>query len=146
LADHAPPRRPTAAATKPIMLYDGDCGFCTHWIHRISGWSRPRVPIVAYQSVDLAPLGVTAWRADREVLYVNAGGQVYGGAQAFARMLLTGRATWRAVGVLLAVPPTRWLAAGVYRVVANNRMRLPAGTAACAVPRQPDPTPFEHGA
>lgn len=117
------------------MLYDGDCGFCTHWINRIDGWSRPKVSIAPYQTVDLEPYGVTAERADREVLYIDAGGRVYGGAQAFARLLLTGRAAWRPVGVLLAVPPVRWVAAGVYRVVAKNRMRLPGGTAACAVPR-----------
>jgi predicted DCC family thiol-disulfide oxidoreductase YuxK len=117
------------------MLYDGDCGFCTHWINRISGWSRPAVPLAAYQMVDLERYGVTAERADREVLFIDAAGRVYGGAQAFARLLRTGRAAWRPVGVLLAVPPVRWIAAGVYRLVAVNRMRLPGGTAACAVPR-----------
>ncbi|RKN45514.1 DUF393 domain-containing protein [Micromonospora endolithica] len=121
------------------MLYDGDCGFCTRSINDISGRVRPATPIAAYQTVDLAAWGVTASRADHEVLYVEPSGRVYGGAQAFARLLRTGRPAWRPVGFLLALPPTRWLAAGVYRLVADNRMRLPGGTAACAVPRPPHP-------
>ncbi|WFE54809.1 MULTISPECIES: DUF393 domain-containing protein [unclassified Micromonospora] len=137
MADHASPRRIPAAPAGPIMLYDGDCGFCTQSINRISGWVRPDVTIAAYQTVDLAPLGVTAERADHEVLYIDAAGRVHGGAQAFARLLRVGRPAWRPVGVLLALPPTRWLAAGVYRLVADNRTRLPGGTAACAIPRPP---------
>ena len=50
-----------------------------------------------------------------------------------------GRARGDITGVLCAVagalpfvPPTSWVAEGVYRVVAANRMRLPGGTPACA--------------
>jgi predicted DCC family thiol-disulfide oxidoreductase YuxK len=35
---------------------------------------------------------------------------------------------------VLRTPPVRWLAAGVYRLIANNRQRMPGGTAACALP------------
>jgi len=29
----------------------------------------------------------------------------------------------------------RWIAAGVYRLIANNRQRMPGGTTACALPQ-----------
>jgi predicted DCC family thiol-disulfide oxidoreductase YuxK len=41
---------------------------------------------------------------------------------------------WKAVGVVLQVPPISWLAALVYVVVAKNRHRLPGGTPACKLP------------
>jgi predicted DCC family thiol-disulfide oxidoreductase YuxK len=34
----------------------------------------------------------------------------------------------------MRVPPLRWIAHGVYRLVANNRDRMPGGTAACKLP------------
>ena len=35
---------------------------------------------------------------------------------------------------LCLVPPASWVAAGVYRLIAINRSRLPGGTAACSMP------------
>jgi hypothetical protein len=57
-------------------------------------------------------------------------------------MLLRARWPFRPVGALILLPPISWLAAGVYRLIANNRYRLPGGTPACAVPQaRPAPTP-----
>lgn len=41
---------------------------------------------------------------------------------------------WPLLGALLTLPPVRWAAWGVYRLVANNRQRMPGGTSACALP------------
>jgi hypothetical protein len=39
----------------------------------------------------------------------------------------------------MLLPPVSWLAAGVYSLVAANRMRLPGGTPACAVQTDDQP-------
>ena len=44
---------------------------------------------------------------------------------------------WALLGRLLQLPLVRVLADRVYRVLAANRMRLPGGTAACALPPRP---------
>lgn len=95
---------------------------------------RPRCETVAWQHADLVSLGVTEERARHEALWVTPTGRVYGGAQAVAKALLSAGGVWSVVGAVLTLPPVRWVAHGLYRLVADNRGRLPGGTAACAVP------------
>jgi predicted DCC family thiol-disulfide oxidoreductase YuxK len=126
---------------KPVLIYDGDCGFCTRSANVLM-----RLPVDAeatpYQFANLALYGTTEERANHEVLWVDRSGQVHGGAQAVARLLLSAGGAYAAAGWLLRTPPVRWIAAGVYRLIANNRQRMPGGTAACALP----PAARESGA
>jgi predicted DCC family thiol-disulfide oxidoreductase YuxK len=115
---------------RPVLLYDGDCGFCTSSARFIERRIPADAGIVPYQRADLDGLGVTAERARREVLWA-AGGRVYGGAHAVARLLTAAGGRWRPLGLLLRVPPVSWIAQGVYRLVSANRYRLPGGTPAC---------------
>ncbi|MBA0050842.1 DUF393 domain-containing protein [Streptomyces sp. AJS327] len=118
----------------PVLVYDGDCGFCTSCAHRAQRLVRPRCTVVPWQLVDLADLGVSEERAAREVLWVTPPGTVYGGAQAVAKALLSAGGGWAVLGgALRGLPPLRWAAHAVYRLVAANRHRLPGGTPACAL-------------
>ncbi|MFI8852077.1 thiol-disulfide oxidoreductase DCC family protein [Streptomyces sp. NPDC053499] len=123
----------------PVLLYDGDCGFCTSAVRFAERRVRPRCTYEPWQFADpaeLAALGVTRERAEHEVLWVTPAGAVYGGAQAVAKALLSaGGGAWPVVGAVLTLPPFRWAAHVGYRVIAANRHRLPGGTAACAVAR-----------
>ncbi|MFF8831168.1 thiol-disulfide oxidoreductase DCC family protein [Streptomyces sp. NPDC015131] len=119
--------------TRPVLVYDGDCGFCTTSAGVVERRLRPDCDIVPRQFADLASLGVTPDRAAHEVLWVTPTGTVYGGARAVAKVLLRAGGGWAPLGALLMLPPARWLAPLVYRLVADNRHRLPGATAACAV-------------
>ncbi|MCO5975007.1 thiol-disulfide oxidoreductase DCC family protein [Actinoallomurus soli] len=124
--------------TRPVLVYDGDCGICTKAVRLIGARGRRlRVPaeaeVVPFQHADLPALGTTAERAAYEVLWIEDG-RVYGGAQAVARLLTDAGGFWRPLGLLTRVPPFRWAAHGVYRLIANNRHRLPGGTPVCALP------------
>ncbi|GAA0687319.1 hypothetical protein GCM10010193_46590 [Kitasatospora atroaurantiaca] len=136
-------------ATDPVLIFDGDCAFCTTcatWAERYlraslssGGWEA-----VPFQFADLPALddraggqGLVTWdRAEREILWITPAGQVYGGGQAAARLLMRSGGAWAYLGGLLALPPVRPLAAAVYRLISSNRHRLPGGTPACALPRQ----------
>ncbi|MEV4787204.1 DUF393 domain-containing protein [Streptomyces tuirus] len=119
---------------RPVLIFDGDCGFCTTSVDLARRLVRPRCEAVAWQHADLVSLGVTEERACYEALWVTPTGRVYGGAQAVAKVLLSAGGVWTMWGAVLTLPPVRWVAHGVYRLVADNRGRLPGGTAACAVP------------
>ena len=131
------------AMARPTLVYDGDCGICTKAAGLITPRTergrdrRLRIPadaeIVAFQFADLEALGTTAERAEYELLWVTDG-RVYGGAQAVAKLLINAGRGWAVLGLLARVPPFRWIAHGVYRLIANNRHRLPGGTPACALP------------
>jgi predicted DCC family thiol-disulfide oxidoreductase YuxK len=49
-------------------------------------------------------------------------------------MLTAAGGLWTVPGVVMRVPPVSWVAHGVYRLVADNRQRMPGGTAACMLP------------
>jgi len=127
----------------PVLLYDGDCGFCTTSVRTgervlgTRGWSA-----VPYQFADLDALAaftggqVSEERAEHEVLWITPLGRVHGGAQAIARVLMRRGGAWAWAGAVLTLPGARGVAALVYRAVSANRHRLPGGTPACALPRR----------
>lgn len=118
----------------PVLVYDGDCAFCTSSVNVLTRRVRPRCTVTPWQFADLDTLGITRQRAEREVLWVSPPGTVYGGAQAVAKLLLSAGGGWAWLGGLLTLPPVRWIAHGVYRFVAANRGWLPGGSPACALP------------
>ncbi|MEV0528856.1 DUF393 domain-containing protein [Streptomyces sp. NPDC050439] len=118
---------------QPVLVFDGDCGFCTTSVRFVERRVRPRCEIIPWQFADLEALGVPQERAEYEVLWVTPTGTVYGGSQAVAKALLSAGPGWSVLGALLTLPPLRWAAHVVYRLIANNRHRLPGGTAACAL-------------
>ncbi|WP_329142262.1 DUF393 domain-containing protein [Streptomyces sp. NBC_01456] len=119
---------------QPVLVYDGDCAFCTSSVRFAERRLRPRCTATPWQFADLTGLGITQQRAEHEVLWVTPAGDVHGGAQAVAKLLLSSRGAWPVVGALLTLPPVRRPAHGAYRLIARNRHRLPGGTAACAMP------------
>lgn len=136
---------PTALRTGAVLVFDGDCGFCTTSVT----WLADRFPgafaVAPYQRVDLESLGLTARECDEKVQWI---GDVTApvttraeGAAAVGALLRTGgRARGglvglaaRGLGALAVVRPTSYVADAVYAVVAKNRQRLPGGTPACAL-------------
>ena len=115
-----------------LMLNDADCGFCMRTARLVP---RLGVDIEAstIQDVDLVALEVDADRAVLEMPYVRPDGQVDYGHRAFASILRTGPLPWRVVGWLMTTALVEPLAIRAYRAVAQNRHRLPGGTAACSL-------------
>ena len=120
----------------PVLIFDADCGFCTRCVDVLK-----RLPhgadVQAFQFADLDGFGTTEARAQREVLWVDATGRISGGAQAIARLLINSGGVCALAGWVMRTAPVRWVAAGVYKLIAKNRQRMPGGTAACAIPSLP---------
>ncbi len=115
-----------------MLVYDGDCAFCTRCVGVLERIG-PKAEIVAWQLTDLDPLGVTEEQAAAAVQWVEVDGTVRAGHEAIAAALSAAGPFWKAVAWILLLPGISWLAAKVYRLVAANRYRLPGGTPACAV-------------
>jgi predicted DCC family thiol-disulfide oxidoreductase YuxK len=122
----------------PLVIFDGDCAFCTssaHWVaRRLNRRPGPNAALVPWQFTDLTALGTTAERAQREALWVGTDGEIRGGAAAFAEWLTFRGGAYAVGGRLMNLPLVRSLAAAVYRVIAKNRHRMPGGSPACALP------------
>jgi len=115
-----------------VLIYDGDCGFCT----TSARWIQRRLPadvaVVAWQSLDDLPAwGLTVDDVNVAAWWVEPPGSPLGGHLAIGAALRRGRRLWPLVGRALLAPPLRWIGGPVYRWVARNRYRLPGATAAC---------------
>lgn len=117
----------------PVLVFDGDCAFCTASVRRYERWVARRPVVVAWQWADLDRLGLTPQQCTEALQWVGADGRCRSGAAAVAAALRHAGRGWALLGWLLSAPLVRTLAAWVYRWVATNRHRLPGGTAACSI-------------
>jgi predicted DCC family thiol-disulfide oxidoreductase YuxK len=120
------------------LVYDGDCAFCTSSVRVMKKLRLTADVVVPWQRADLPSLGLTAQQCQTSVQLVQPG-RTTSGAKAFAHLLLAAAPWWKPIGALLLLPPFSWLAAVLYRLIADNRTRLPGGTPACAVPPAEQP-------
>ncbi len=116
---------------RPVLLYEGDCAFCTTCA-RVLERIGPDAEIVAWQFADLAELGITEEQASDALQWVQINGTVRSGHEAIAAVLNTAGPIWKIISRTVLLPGISWMAAKVYRLVADNRYRLPGSTPACA--------------
>lgn len=123
----------------PLLLFDGECGFCTLSVLWLMRRLRRPVRIEPWQRTALADYGLTPELADRYAWWIERGRPLEPGYRAGARALMACGGAWAWVGRLLIVPPVAWLARLAYRLIAINRGRLPGVTPACRRPEWPPP-------
>lgn len=125
---------------RPVLVFDGDCAFCTTSARFAERWVvRGRaISVRPWQHLDLEQLGLTEDQCLAAVQWVGKGGQVASGHAAIAATLRAGHPVWRPAGVLLVAPGLSWLFAKVYAWVAAHRYQMPGGTPACRV-KDPNP-------
>ncbi|MFM7146075.1 MAG: thiol-disulfide oxidoreductase DCC family protein [Actinomycetales bacterium] len=124
--------RPTGQATG-LVVFDGDCAFCTRSVDWARRWIRPQVGFIPWQRADLGALGLTVEDCSAALQFVNSAGVVHAGGRAVCAMLEAGRVPWPLVGRLASLPGVRAVVDAVYRLVARHRHRLPGASAACAL-------------
>lgn len=117
----------------PVLIFDGDCAFCTSaagWIAR--KWREPArtTPWQFLTADEETHFGVTKEQAKAQVWWVDRRGAV-GAEQAVARALAHAGAGWRVLGFLIGARAGRPLMHPIYFVVARHRHRLPGATPAC---------------
>ena len=65
-----------------ILIFDGDCAFCTKSAGFITRRIRPTTDVQAWQSLDLESFGLTADQCSNAVQWVSDSGQIKSGAPA----------------------------------------------------------------
>jgi predicted DCC family thiol-disulfide oxidoreductase YuxK len=121
--------------TRPVLVYDGDCAFCTSSV-RLLEKIGPAAEIVAWQHTDLEALGLSEEEAAAAVQWVGIDDTVRSGHEAIAAALDSAGGLWALAGRALLSAGIAPLAAGAYRLIADNRHHLPGGTPACALEPQ----------
>ena len=135
--DHSTPKRYGSIVhgeTTPFLVYDGDCSFCrssARWL--TTRWQGPEQAI-AWQHLSpdrLQRVGLSLDEVRQAAWWIDPSLHHSRGALAIAHALKAAHGWPSVAGQVLLVPPFRWLAAGVYPLIARWRHRLPGGTPAC---------------
>ncbi len=92
--------------------------------------STPRSRGKSSAKSKLTSLGLDLDDVSRAAWWVEDGRRD-GGHRAVARSLIAAGGVWGVVGRFLLVPPLCWFAAIGYRIVADNRGRLPGHAPSC---------------
>ncbi|MEP6812188.1 MAG: DCC1-like thiol-disulfide oxidoreductase family protein [Actinomycetota bacterium] len=120
----------------PMLIYDGDCSFCTASANWAAARWRGRARAVPWQTLapdELAAHALTLDDVRCAAWWINEAGHRSRGHLAIAEALRAGEGGSATVGRVLLVPPFRWIGVAVYPLIARWRHRLPGGTPACRI-------------
>jgi predicted DCC family thiol-disulfide oxidoreductase YuxK len=106
----------------PLLIYDGDCSFCTastNWAAaRWSGRARA-IPWQTLTSVELSAHELTREDVRCAAWWIDEDGRHLRGHLAIAQALRAGSGWWGFVGRVLFVRPFRWVGGAVYLLIAR---------------------------
>jgi len=120
--------------SKQVLIFDGDCAFCSSSARLLRRMTRNKIPIEPYQKLDLESLGLTSELTSKAVYFVS-GNTRFVAAAAIAQALISSKTIWALAGCFLKLPVIRSIAKPIYYLVAANRHRLPGGTPECQLPQ-----------
>jgi predicted DCC family thiol-disulfide oxidoreductase YuxK len=108
----------------PLLIYDGDCGFCKYWVRYWQRLTGDRVAYAPYQEVAAQYPEIPVAAFQRAVQYVAPDGKIASGAEA-ALLTLShagGKGFW--LTLYRHVPGFAAIAEGMYAFVASHRAAL----------------------
>jgi predicted DCC family thiol-disulfide oxidoreductase YuxK len=119
----------------PLLIFDGDCGFCTSAANYILKHSSTKIVAEPFQFLDPSSYGLTLEDVTAKV-YLIVDEKKFAGHEAFAVLFqIQNNLLLRVFGKVMLVPPLLWLSKPGYALVAKFRHKLPGGTPACKMPR-----------
>ena len=131
-------RSPCVGHNGRVLIYDGDCAFCTTAAHWLEDHLATPITVVPWQQIHhLDELGLTVEDVSTAVYWVDAYGRTSRGHLGVARALTMTKGPLAVLGWIGLVPPFTWATAPLYRLAARYRHRLPGATEACRMPTSP---------
>ncbi|HEX4263722.1 MAG TPA: lipase maturation factor family protein [Verrucomicrobiae bacterium] len=112
-----------APPEKPLLVYDGDCGFCKLWIHRWQCVTGERIDYLPSQDPQIAERFPEIPRAvfDSSVQLIEPDGSVHSGAEAIFQSLAHNRDFHWLLDIYQVFPLFAHFTEWAYRLVARHR-------------------------
>lgn len=120
-----------SAIASHVLIYDGDCAFCSLWVTRLRQWLPLFPSVVTSQSINPDDYALSDDDLAHYAWYITEHHQYAGHLAASALLRAQPRFALRLLGHLIATPPLSLLAALTYSFISRFRHRLPGGTASC---------------
>lgn len=127
-------RVPGRGQEQPLLIFDGDCGFCSTCARWATRHLPPIVQVMPWQELNLETIGLTHDDVAKAVWWRNADGSLFTGHKAIGIALKSCGAGWPFVGHVCVTAPTSWAARAMYGLISKYRHRLSGGTPACKIP------------
>ena len=109
------------APDRPVMVFDGDCGFCRRWIERWRHTTGDRIDYVAFQDAGSRFADIPQEQFAQAVHLIEADGHVARGAEAVFRALAVGAGRRWPLWCYRHVPFAASITESCYRAVARHR-------------------------
>ncbi len=137
------PQVPAFPDDRPVIVFDGHCGFCSGWARFVLRHDRKRVFRLLPAQTGLGRALYRHYGLDPEDYETNIlieGGKAWFRSEASIRMAEGLGMPWAIAGAFRALP--RGLRDRLYGVVARNRLRIAGRTEACMRPEPADADRF----
>jgi lipase maturation factor 1 len=115
------PARVSHPPAKPLLIWDGECHFCQHWIERWRIITGSEVDYAPYQEIAERFPEIPREQFQRSVVYIDRNGQVFVAAAAVYRSLRYCRSKKWLWWSYERVPGFAAVSELAYRVIAANR-------------------------
>ena len=109
---------------KPILIYDGNCGFCLYWIDVWKNKTKDRVEYSPYQSLGNQFPQMSLDQFQRSVQLVKPGGEITEGEKAVLETLAYNPSLEWLLRTYRNVPLFAKAAEAIYYFVAKRRSTL----------------------
>ena len=106
---------------KPIIIYDGDCGFCRRWIERWRKITGEQMEYAPYQEAASRFPKISEKEFTTAVQLIEPNGKIYSAAEAVFRTLAVRRGWQWLLWSYSRLPGVRPISEALYRLVANHR-------------------------
>lgn len=105
-----------------MLIYDGDCGFCS----KAAAWANEnlKISVEPWQRAELSALGLTEEECRTAVQWSGVGEPPKAGGAAVAEALQHGPGAWPYLGATMSIPAFAPAIERAYRFVANRRGHL----------------------
>lgn len=109
---------------KPVLVFDGDCNFCRHWIRRWQRVTGDRVEYVPFQDASIPQRfpELSLEKCATAVHLITVEGKVFQGAEAVFLAREYGPGRHFGIWAYRHVPGFAALSEFCYRIVARHRM------------------------
>jgi lipase maturation factor 1 len=111
---------------RPLMIYDGDCGFCRVAVERWRNATKAEIEYAPYQELKVPIPGANYDDFRHAVHFVDSNANIYRGAEAVFRAMAHCGRKRSLLRLYCSLPPFAFAAEAIYRTIAANRSRISA--------------------